>query len=631
MKGFAILGLVSSAASQLVSTGASFKIKDNYYYASSFSQGRAFDGSLNSTSLPQAFGFAPVTVVADKITQPALRELFGIWSTKDDVWNSEFLSAVFIANYQDNGSSKQTVYAGSEDSLVVPLAKESAIPSGPYFLNVASGELYQAFRLYRDVVGAFSAGILQSPKGDSFQQLSAQVPASDAVTIGVPSRLYFTPSPEKPLAGIRLGVKELYDLAGMRKSNGNRAWWRLYPAATKTAPCIQSLVDAGAVIVGYNKMSQFANGEQPTGDWVDYHSPFNPRGDGYNDPYSSSSGGGASIGAYEWLDISIGTDTGGSIRGPAGAQGVFGNRPSKGLATLDGAMPLSTTLDTAGFIVRDPALWDVANKVLYGKNYTSYESSSAVKYPSKVFTYGFDGAHSLMTNFANDLASFVGADGPSTFDLESAWTSTGPGGDPLKVMLRNTYAALIGLEQIKLVRDPFYADYAAAYDGRRPFVNPVPLIRWAWAEALPEGSYEAALQNKTAFMDWFNKEVLPRSSDDAQCSESILLYPGMDGTPTPRNEYFEEPGPATGFGTSRISVFSEVPDNVFPLGEAATNSSITGKDELLPVTVNVLVAKGCDGILPRLARDLVEKGILKVPQAGQTMEGGEILLRRSEW
>ncbi|CAI6098917.1 unnamed protein product [Clonostachys chloroleuca] len=566
MKGFAILGLVSSAASQLVSTGASFKIKDNYYYASPFSQGRAFDGSLNSTSLPQAFGFAPVTVVPDKITQPALGELFGIWSTKDDVWNSEFLSAVFIANYQDNGSSKQTVYAGSEDSLVVPLAKESAIPSGPYFLNVASGELYQAFRLYRDVVGAFSAGILQSPKGDSFQQLSAQ-----------------------------------------------------------------SLVDAGAVIVGYNKMSQFANGEQPTGDWVDYHSPFNPRGDGYNDPYSSSSGGGASIGAYEWLDISIGTDTGGSIRGPAGAQGVFGNRPSKGLATLDGAMPLSTTLDTAGFIVRDPALWDVANKVLYGKNYTSYESSSAVKYPSKVFTYGFDGAHSLMTNFANDLASFVGADGPSTFDLESAWTSTGPGGDPLKVMLRNTYAALIGLEQIKLVRDPFYADYAAAYDGRRPFVNPVPLIRWAWAEALPEGSYEAALQNKTAFMNWFNKEVLPRSSDDAQCSESILLYPGMDGTPTPRNEYFEEPGPATGFGTSRISVFSEVPDNVFPLGEAATNSSITGKDELLPVTVNVLVAKGCDGILPRLARDLVEKGILKVPQAGQTMEGGEILLRRSEW
>ncbi|MFW2516840.1 amidase family protein, partial [Aliarcobacter butzleri] len=83
--------------------------------------------------------------------------------------------------------------------------------------------------------------------------------------------------------------------------------------------------------MGLQKASQFANGEVATADWVDYHAPFNPRGDGYRDASSSSSGAGASIASYEWLDLAIGSDTGGSIRGPATVQGLFGNRPTHGL------------------------------------------------------------------------------------------------------------------------------------------------------------------------------------------------------------------------------------------------------------------------------------------------------------
>lgn len=83
------------------------------------------------------------------------------------------------------------------------------------------------------------------------------------------------------------------------------------------------------------KTSQFANGESATADWVDYHSPFNARGDGYSDPSSSSSGPGAGIGAYEWLDLALGSDTGGSVRNPAQVNGAYGNRPTHGLVTLD--------------------------------------------------------------------------------------------------------------------------------------------------------------------------------------------------------------------------------------------------------------------------------------------------------
>jgi hypothetical protein len=130
-------------------------------------------------------------------------------------------------------------------------------------------------------------------------------------------------------------------------------------------------------------------------------------------------------------------------------------------------------------------------------------------------------------------------------------------------------------------------------------------------------------------MDWFNSEVLPTVDDSEQCSDAILLYPGSSGTPSPRNRYGSAPTTAPlGFSNGRLSVFSEAPDNVFPLGEVSYQSTITLKSELLPVAINIMVAKGCDGLIPRLAQDLVKEDILKIPKAGGTLEGDEILLRR---
>jgi hypothetical protein len=84
-----------------------------------------------------------------------------------------------------------------------------------------------------------------------------------------------------------------------------------------------------------------------------------------------------------------------------------------------------------------------------------------------------------------------------------------------------------------------------------------------------------------------------------------------------------------GFGNSRISVMAENPDFVVPLGEAPYNSTITGHVEYLPVTVNFMVAKGCDGMLFSLIGDLYEAGVLKESKVGQSgVTGGEILLRR---
>lgn len=52
--------------------------------------------------------------------------------------------------------------------------------------------------------------------------------------------------------------------------------------------------------------------------------------------------------------------------------------------------------------------------------------------------------------------------------------------------------------------------------------------------------------------------------------------------------------------------------------------------EYLPVTVDVMVAKGCGSLIYSLAQDLVTEGILSMPETGRTIEGGEILMRRDE-
>jgi hypothetical protein len=182
---------------------------------------------------------------------------------------------VYTASHIDKSSSS------SHRILSVVSAKKSvSLPSGPYFISEYTGQVYKAYRLYSDFAGAFTEAFLETPKG-GFTFLSASIPGSSSLTVGVPPRLYYTPTAEKPLAGVRLGVKDIYNIAGVKTSNDNRAFYNLYPPANDTALAIQKLIDAGAVVVGKQKTSQFANGEEATADWVDYHSPFNPRGDGY--------------------------------------------------------------------------------------------------------------------------------------------------------------------------------------------------------------------------------------------------------------------------------------------------------------------------------------------------------------
>lgn len=126
-------------------------------------------------------------------------------------------------------------------------------------------------------------------------------------------------------------------------------------------------------------------------------------------------------------------------------------------------------------------------------------------------------------------------------------------------------------------------------------------------------------------MEWFNSEILPPVDDSLQCSSGFLLYVGSSGSQNPRNEYIDGASIPFGFSSSRISIMSECPDSVFPLGEVSSYSAITNHNESFPVAVDILAAKGCDGLLAKLAQDLTSAGILTIPKTGGTLSGGEVL------
>lgn len=88
-------------------------------------------------------------------------------------------------------------------------AASSQLPPGPYFINAVC-KVYEAWRLYPDVQGAFTESAIANGDG-SYSVLPAGM-VGQHHAIAVPSRLYFTKTAKKPLAGMRIGIKDIYGM-----------------------------------------------------------------------------------------------------------------------------------------------------------------------------------------------------------------------------------------------------------------------------------------------------------------------------------------------------------------------------------------------------------------------------------
>ncbi|WP_428484160.1 amidase [Rhodopila sp.] len=144
------------------------------------------------------------------------------------------------------------------------------------------------------------------------------------------------------LHGIPIGLKDIYNTVGIR-TTGHSALFKDH-VPTDDAFTVQCLRDAGAVILGKLSTWEFAIGgasfDLP---WPPARNPWNPA----QDPGGSSSGSGAAV-ASGLAMAAMGTDTGGSIRGPASWCGIAGHKPTYGYVSRRGVLPLSFSLDHAG-------------------------------------------------------------------------------------------------------------------------------------------------------------------------------------------------------------------------------------------------------------------------------------------
>ena len=215
-----------------------------------------------------------------------------------------------------------------------------------------------------------------------------------------------------PLHGIPIVLKDNYNTFDLQTSGGSLLLEGWIPP--RDAFVVNKLRAAGAVIVAKLNMSEFASGAAHSSLGGSAHNPH----DLSRTPSGSSGGTGVAI-AAAYATIGLGTDTGGSIRGPSTSNGIVGLKPTHGLLSRDGIIPLALSFDTGGPMARsvadvatalgimtgiDPA--DEATKKSEGKAQTDY-----TRYLKR------DGLKGARIGVARD---FFGADGDVDWVMESA-------------------------------------------------------------------------------------------------------------------------------------------------------------------------------------------------------------------
>jgi aspartyl-tRNA(Asn)/glutamyl-tRNA(Gln) amidotransferase subunit A len=167
-----------------------------------------------------------------------------------------------------------------------------------------------------------------------------------------------------PVEGLPISLKDLFDVAGDVTRAGSKLLAGA-PPARQDAPAVARLRAAGAVIVGRTNMVEFAFGT--TGLNPHYGTPKNPWDRRTGRVPGGSSSGAAVAQADGMAVMSLGSDTRGSIRQPAALCGVVGWKPTQRRVPLEGAFPLSYTLDTVGPLANSVGCCAAYDAVLSGE------------------------------------------------------------------------------------------------------------------------------------------------------------------------------------------------------------------------------------------------------------------------
>lgn len=236
--------------------------------------------------------------------------------------------------------------------------------------------------------------------------------------------------PRSPLHGIPVLLKDIVDTYDLPTTGGNIFLANSIPP--KDAFITAKFREAGAIILAKVNTSEFALSGRSNGFSSMGGQTLNPH-DLARGPAGSSGGSGAALAA--WLGtVAIGTDTGGSVRGPCAANGVPGLKPTHGLVSRSGIIPLAESFDTSGPMAR--SIYDVAatlgvltgidptdpatrkSQGLYYTDYTQFLKKDALSGARFGLLVDFLGVDSEVDKVINSAVATIRAQGGEVVEIK---------------------------------------------------------------------------------------------------------------------------------------------------------------------------------------------------------------------
>lgn len=594
---------------------------------------------LHLTAITSKFDqdFVPVTAIfwhKSSFVKNDLEDVCRRYEEEDDVWCRNFLSLVFLLQ-----SSQLRCKTTSKRVLVVNNSK-AKLPCGPLVIERTTGRIFKVAKLCLDTHAAFVSSCVP---GTKIKAKFKEYMRSEEVQVPLPSKLYYPQSHSKPLNGVRVAVKDTIAMKGLPTSFGNQAWLDTYPAENATAPCVRKLMDAGAVIVGKVKTTEFAEGTNPT-DWNGSKCPFNPRGDGHQNPSSSSSGSAVAVAAYEWLDVSVGTDTGGSIRHPAAVNGLFGQRPTHGRIDLAGVLGATDLFNTVGIFARDVDMFNKVGGFLIDHQKLERPTPSQRKfnllYPTRAPSTNnpdphHHGQHRWFPHPEVDGSMWCEAEKQIEqtvlqmekllkckripFNINELWRATPVIGQPksLDEAVGSIYSAITTSSALHTGIDEFIEEYKRQNSGQEPAISEIVKARLDFGRTVTPDAVAKSLDSMQAFRQW-TEQTLFGAYD--QNSTTLLIFPQTCGQPDyrdvvpKRTELFNDTFSIYAFG-----YLVGCPDYTLPVAEVPYESRISGKTEYLPASISLIGRPGSDLELFDVVDYLHKNGALSDVAAGSRM------------
>ena len=381
-----------------------------------------------------------------------------------------------------------------------------------------------------------------------------------------------------PLAGLPIALKDLLHLEGRQTTAGSRTWRGRI--SDHTATSVERLLASGMIPLGKTHMVEFAFGgwgrNQPMG------APWNPWDLRTHRVAGGSSSGSAVAVAAGLAPAAIGSDTGGSIRIPAALTGLTGLKPTYGLVSLHGAVPLSPTLDSIGPLahtVEDVALLTAA---MAGPDPRDPATLAA---PSVDFDAAIKGASDIramrITALAPEqfppctLPDVIRSYGDAIAVLQGLGASVTVERIPLDfddVMVRNG----------RIIAAEAYAFHRAYIEDERLDIDPWVRKRVLGGKAISAGEHHDEIAAHHRAIAWFTAWMRGRDA---------LLTPTLPITATPLHEVDESTMPLATW--TRAANYLGACAMSLPAGLAANG---------LPIGVQLIGAPFADATLVRIGR-----------------------------